>query len=89
MTSYNCYNYRCVGALQSHCLQHWFHQFMYFHYTASQMWLLGRLLPVIMGKYIPDDDEHWRCYLQMLRILTILAAIEITEDTVSVLSLLI
>lgn len=51
------------------------------------MWLLGRLLPLIVGKYIPNDDAHWRCYVQLLRILTISTAIEVTEDTVSNLSL--
>lgn len=56
---------------------------------ASQMWLLGRLLPSIVGKHVPDDDAHWRCYLQLLRIVTIATAIEVTEDTVSNLSLLI
>lgn len=53
------------------------------------MWLLGRLLPLIVGKYVPSNDEHWRCYVQLLRILTISTAVEVTEDTVSVLSLLI
>ena len=38
---------------------------------ASQMWLLGRLLPLIIGKYVCSDDKHWRCYLQLLRIVTI------------------
>ncbi len=56
---------------------------------ASQMWLLGRLLPMIVGKYVPDDDAHWRCYLQLLRILTISTAIEVTEESASILSLLI
>ena len=22
------------------------------------MWLLGRVLPLIIGDYVPDDDEH-------------------------------
>lgn len=57
--------------------------------AASQMWLLGRLLPLIMGKYVPDDDAHWRCYIQLLRILTISTATEVTEDTVSTISFLI
>ena len=53
------------------------------------MWLLGRLLPLIAGKYVPSDDVHWRCYLQLLRILTISTAIEVTDETVVILSLLI
>lgn len=53
------------------------------------MWLLGRLLPVIFGKYVPDSDTHWKCYVQLLRILTISTATEVTDDTVATLSLLI
>lgn len=56
---------------------------------ASHMWLLGRLLPVILGKYVRDDDAHWKCYVQLLRILTISTATEVTENTVATLSLLI
>ena len=53
------------------------------------MWLLGRLLPLIVGMYVPNHDTHWRCYVQLLRILTISTAIEVTDDTMSILSLLI
>ena len=53
------------------------------------MWLLGRLLPVMVGKYVPDNDMHWSCYLQLLRILAVTTAIEVTYETPSVLSLLI
>lgn len=52
------------------------------------MWLLGHLLPLILGKYVPDSDAHWKCYVQLLRILTILTATEVTQD-VHTLSLLI
>ena len=57
--------------------------------SASQMWLLGRLLPLMVGKYVPGDDAHWRCFLQLLRILCIATAVEVTVDTVSLLSVLI
>ena len=56
---------------------------------ASQMWLLGRLLPLMVGKYVPSDDAQWKGYIQLLRILTISTAIEVTEDTISILSLLV
>ena len=56
---------------------------------ASQMWLLGRLLPVILGKYVCDDDAHWKCYVKLLRVLTISTATEVTENTVATLSFLI
>ena len=28
-------------------------------FVASQMWLLGRILPLIVGEYVPENDEHW------------------------------
>ena len=56
---------------------------------ASQIWLLGHLLPVILGKYVRDDDVHWKCYMQLLRVLTISTATEVTENTVATLSFLI
>lgn len=53
------------------------------------MWLLGRLLPLMVGQYVPEDDQHWICYLNLLRIMTLATALELTEDSVSVLALLI
>ena len=23
------------------------------------MWFLGRLLPTLVGQYVPEDDKHW------------------------------
>ena len=53
------------------------------------MWLLGRLLPLMVGSYVPEDDAHWICFLNSLRILCIATAFEITEDAIAVLSMLI
>ena len=53
------------------------------------MWLLGRLLPLMIGQYIPEDDKHWRCFLDLLRIMAISTAVEVTLDSVSVLAMLI
>ncbi len=53
------------------------------------MWLLGRLLPLLMGGYVPTEDPHWRCYVQLLRILTISTATEVTADTELTMNLLI
>ena len=50
------------------------------------MWLLGRLLPLMTGDHVPEDDKHWIC---LLRILTIATAFELTKDSVSALTLLV
>ena len=41
---------------------------------ASQMWLLGRLLHILVGQYVPEDDEHWCNYLLLLNIVDIMFA---------------
>ena len=58
-------------------------------HAASQSWLLGRLLPQIVGKFVPDDDAHWRCYSDLLKILVICTPVEVTEDSISTLTLLV
>ena len=34
--------------------------------SASQMWLLGRVLPYEIGRYIPKKDKHWQNYFLLL-----------------------
>ena len=53
------------------------------------MWLLGRLLPLIIGDFVPDDDEHWLLFLQMMDIVDLLFAPKLTEDHVAYVSALI
>ena len=36
--------------------------------TASQMWLLIRVLPLIVGDLIPRNDANWVCFLKLLKI---------------------
>lgn len=35
---------------------------------ASQMWCLGRLLPLMLGEIVPIDDQHWECFLLLMTI---------------------
>ncbi len=53
------------------------------------MWALGRLLPYVVGKYVPEGDEWWENYLLMLEITDYLLAPEITPDEVAHLKVLI
>ena len=36
--------------------------------TASQMWLLARVFPLLVGDLIPREDKNWECYLRLLKI---------------------
>lgn len=33
------------------------------------MWTLARLLPLMLGKFIPEQDEYWCHFLQLLDII--------------------
>lgn len=48
--------------------------------TAAQMWLLGRLLPMMVGDQVPTGDEYWLSFLDVLHITDLLLAPELTED---------
>ena len=50
------------------------------------MWDLGRLLPVMVGQWVPVGDEHWQTFLLLLDIVDILLAPEISPEDVSLLS---
>ena len=50
------------------------------------MWLLGRLLPIMIGHKVPEGDDHWLNYLDLLIITDLLLAPELTEDDVAHLS---
>ena len=39
--------------------------------TATQMWCLSRLLPLIIGMSVPEDDAHWDNFLLLLKIVDI------------------
>ena len=41
-------------------------------FAASQMNLLGHLLPLITGDFILEDDQHWKLFLQLMDIVDIL-----------------
>ena len=51
-----------------------------YNIPASQMWLLGRSLPALIGSFIPSDDEYWECFRQFLSISRLLFAPKMRED---------
>lgn len=53
------------------------------------MWLLGRMLPCMIGNLIPDDDEKWKNLMLLLQIVDLLFAPKITSDEVVYLEMLI
>ena len=57
--------------------------------SSAQMWLLAILLPIMVGSFVPRDDENWGCFILLLRILAITMAHSISNTQVDVLSALI
>ena len=39
-----------------------------FFSLASEMWCLGRYLPLLIGDLIPEDDENWQNFLWLMSI---------------------
>ena len=54
------------------------------HSTASQMWMLGRFLPLMIGADIPADDECWMSFSLLLRIMQYLFAPKLDEDDLAI-----
>ena len=47
---------------------------------ASQMWLLGRLLPLIIEEFIPDDDMNWIGYIELQYIIVFCTSFDTIKD---------
>lgn len=58
-------------------------------YIASQMWTLGRLLPIVIGHLIPDDNPHWKHYLETLDIVDLIFLPTVRPETPGYLEILI
>ena len=44
------------------------------------MWTLARYLPIIVGSYIPTDDQYWQNFLTLLDITDYLVAPYLSTD---------
>ncbi len=53
------------------------------------MWLLGRILPLVIGDLVPEDNEKWLNFLLLMEIVDRLFSPHISEDSVAYLSVLI
>jgi len=57
-------------------------------YVASQAWCLGRFLPLLVGDLVPEDDEKWEVFLDLLRIMEYIFAPVTTCDKLDYLQIL-
>ena len=59
-----------------------------YYYTASQMWCLARLLPLMIGERIDDDDLYWNNFV-LLTIVDYVLAPVVSKDCIAYLRVLI
>ena len=67
----------CVSIYDYNSVIWYVHVFLY---TASQMKTLVRLLPLSIGGYVPEEDEHWSCFLIFWEICNRSLAFEVTKE---------
>lgn len=60
-----------------------------FRQGASQMWLLARVLPLLVGDKVPRDNAQWQCFLTLLKICELCSAFKLSEDSAAYLEVLI
>lgn len=53
------------------------------------MWLLGHVLPLLIGDLVSDEDEYWANFLLLMEIVDILFCPDITKDKAAYLATLI
>ena len=70
-------------------ISHHIYTYLLVTYVASQMWTLGRYLPMLIGRHISIDDEHWKCYCTLVSIAQIVFAPKLHENDLAILEMLI
>ena len=58
-------------------------------FLASQMWLLGRILPLIIGEFVPEEDQSWDLYLRMMEKVDLLFSLSTSDEYAAYISVLI
>ena len=61
----------------------------YSPHVAAQMWLFSRILPIMIGDKIPEDDQYWVNFLRVLEIADRLFSPNLEEDDAAYLQALI
>ncbi len=55
--------------------------------TASQMWCLMRLFPLLVGQFVPESDPLWKLFCVLMNIIDIICAQVISEHDISLVEL--
>jgi hypothetical protein len=60
-----------------------------FNVTANEMWCLALFLPFLIGKFIEEDDNHWKAFCTLLQIVHIVFSLLISKQQMPYLQILI
>jgi hypothetical protein len=60
-----------------------------YYVSVNQMWCLGLYLPLLIGEFILEEDEHWEAYCILVQILKIVFAPVISKEQMPYLQVLI
>lgn len=52
-------------------------------FTASETWSLARMLPLIIGDLVPEDNPYWKLFLLLLDILDLVMSPKSTPAVAS------
>ena len=44
------------------------------------MWLLGCILPLVIGEHVPEDEKRWLLFLHLMDIVDLLFSPKTSED---------
>ena len=47
------------------------------------MWLLRQILPLLIGDFVDEDDEHWLLFLNLMEIVDLLFSPKTSTDHVA------
>ena len=53
------------------------------------MWCLGRILPLLIGHLVEEDDDNWNNFLTLLTIMDFVFAPSITPDKADLVAVLV
>ncbi|XP_028418395.1 uncharacterized protein LOC114543724 [Dendronephthya gigantea] len=56
---------------------------------ANEMWCLGLFLPLLVGEFIDEDDDHWTAYCTLLEIVRIVFSPLVSKEQIPYLQVLI
>ena len=59
------------------------------HFLASEMWCLARLLPLMVGDFVNEDDDKWQLFLDLITIVDYVFAPTTNTDIIAYVRLLI